>query len=243
MARVTRRKFLKVSGAGAIAAKTGGMAAILATGQGARLRASNNRALDPLERLRSRIRPAAAQGSAARGREGAWHQDQFRDCERQRSAAAHHVRDPVGRRARPVHAVQQSPASVCGERGRHGRCRQTKIGKAHGGYYPLSTANCNVGGKWISMPYCIVGGMIAYRKSWFAEIGFDKFPETWEQYHDAGKKLKAKGRPDRPDARPHLRRRPHLHLSADVVVRRLGGRQVAARSPSTARKPSSPSSS
>ena len=33
MARVTRRKFLKVSGAGALAAKTGGMAGILATGR------------------------------------------------------------------------------------------------------------------------------------------------------------------------------------------------------------------
>src|SRR5437667_11191553 len=33
MARVTRRKFLMVSGAGALAAKTGGMAAILATGR------------------------------------------------------------------------------------------------------------------------------------------------------------------------------------------------------------------
>ena len=35
--------------------------------------------------------------------------------------------------------------------------------------------------------------MNAYRKSWFDEIGVTKFPETWEQYHDAGKKLKAKG--------------------------------------------------
>ena len=33
MARVTRRKFLKVSGAGAVAAKAGGMAGILATGR------------------------------------------------------------------------------------------------------------------------------------------------------------------------------------------------------------------
>ena len=33
MARVTRRKFLKASGAGALAAKTGGMAGILATGR------------------------------------------------------------------------------------------------------------------------------------------------------------------------------------------------------------------
>ena len=41
----------------------------------------------------------------------------------------------------------------------------------------------------------MIGGMIAYRKSWFAEVGFDEFPETWDQYRDAGKKLKAKGYP------------------------------------------------
>jgi multiple sugar transport system substrate-binding protein len=35
----------------------------------------------------------------------------------------------------------------------------------------------------------------SYRKSWFEEVGFNRFPETWQQYHDAGKKLKAKGRP------------------------------------------------
>ena len=33
MARITRRKLLKVTGAGAVAAKTGGLAAILATGR------------------------------------------------------------------------------------------------------------------------------------------------------------------------------------------------------------------
>jgi multiple sugar transport system substrate-binding protein len=33
------------------------------------------------------------------------------------------------------------------------------------------------------------------RKSWFAEIGVSKFPETWEEYLAVGKKLKAKGRP------------------------------------------------
>ena len=37
--------------------------------------------------------------------------------------------------------------------------------------------------------------MIAYRKSWFAEVGYNEFPDTWEQYREAGKKLKAKGRP------------------------------------------------
>src|SRR5215471_17438046 len=48
-----------------------------------------------------------------------------------------------------------------------------EIGKAHGGFYPLSTANSSIGGKWISMPFCIVGAMNAWRKSWFAEVGYD----------------------------------------------------------------------
>ena len=45
------------------------------------------------------------------------------------------------------------------------------------------------------MPWTIVGGMIAYRKSWFDEVGANEFPDTWEKYHEVGKKLKAKGRP------------------------------------------------
>src|SRR5258708_11910577 len=47
-----------------------------------------------------------------------------------------------------------------------------------------------MGGGWWG-----VGGMIVYRKSWFEEIGLSKFPETWEQYREAGKKLKAAGHP------------------------------------------------
>jgi multiple sugar transport system substrate-binding protein len=69
------------------------------------------------------------------------------------------------------------------------------IGKAQGGYYRLCRANTSEGKKFLSVPWAIIGAEIAYRKSWFDEIGYSKFPETWEQYHDAGKKLKAKGRP------------------------------------------------
>ena len=35
----------------------------------------------------------------------------------------------------------------------------------------------------------------SYRKSWFEAVGYNKFPETWDEYRDAGKKLKAKGQP------------------------------------------------
>ena len=45
------------------------------------------------------------------------------------------------------------------------------LGKAEGGYYPLVNRTRNDGNMWFSMPWTIVGGMIAYRKSWFEEVG------------------------------------------------------------------------
>ena len=70
-----------------------------------------------------------------------------------------------------------------------------EIGKAQGGYYDVSRQVATVGNKWIGVPWTAGGGLIAYRKSWFAEVGYDTFPETWETFREAGKKLKAKGRP------------------------------------------------
>jgi multiple sugar transport system substrate-binding protein len=48
---------------------------------------------------------------------------------------------------------------------------------------------------WLGVPWCALGILLCYRKSWFNEIGVGKFPESWEQYRRAGKLLKAKGRP------------------------------------------------
>ena len=70
-----------------------------------------------------------------------------------------------------------------------------EIGKAQGGFYDISRAVATVGGKWIGVPWATGGGLVAYRKSWFQEIGYDKFPDTWDKARDALKKLKAKGRP------------------------------------------------
>jgi multiple sugar transport system substrate-binding protein len=70
-----------------------------------------------------------------------------------------------------------------------------EIGKAQGGYYDVCKLVATVGNKWIGVPWAIGGGLIAYRKSWFDEIGHTTFPETWDALLDAGKKLKAKGRP------------------------------------------------
>src|SRR5262249_45032922 len=70
-----------------------------------------------------------------------------------------------------------------------------EIGKQQGGYYDVNKLVATVGNKWIGVPWSVGGGLIAYRKSWFDEIGVSTFPETWDAFHDAGKKLKAKGRP------------------------------------------------
>jgi multiple sugar transport system substrate-binding protein len=69
------------------------------------------------------------------------------------------------------------------------------IAKAQGAYYDLAKSNSADGSRWISAPWAVVGALIVYRKSWFEEIGLTSFPDTWEKYRDAGKKLKAKGRP------------------------------------------------
>ena len=70
-----------------------------------------------------------------------------------------------------------------------------EISSKEGGLYKYSRAVTSDGKRFNSMPWTIVGSMNAYRKSWFDEVGVTKFPETWEAYHEAGKKLKANGHP------------------------------------------------
>jgi multiple sugar transport system substrate-binding protein len=70
-----------------------------------------------------------------------------------------------------------------------------ELGNSQGGFYETSRFAAHDGKRWLAVPFNIIGIQIAYRKSWFDEVGYAKFPETWAQYREAGKKLKAKGRP------------------------------------------------
>src|SRR5262249_45492556 len=70
-----------------------------------------------------------------------------------------------------------------------------EVSSKEGGFYKSSRAVRSEGQKLNAIPWTIVGAMNVYRKWWFEEIGLRKFPETWEEYHQAGKNLKAKGRP------------------------------------------------
>jgi len=69
------------------------------------------------------------------------------------------------------------------------------IGGSQGGFYETSRTVAHDGQHWIAVPWSIVGLQVAYRKSWFEEVGHGTFPTNWQEYREAGRKLKAKGRP------------------------------------------------
>jgi multiple sugar transport system substrate-binding protein len=67
--------------------------------------------------------------------------------------------------------------------------------KEQGTLYTLSEVNVKVGGKFMALPHGIVPGLIAYRKSWFDEIGVATFPKTYDELRQVTTKLKKKGKP------------------------------------------------
>ena len=68
-------------------------------------------------------------------------------------------------------------------------------GKDQGGFYGQSEAGARVSGKWLALPHGIVGLQMAYRRSWFEEVGQTTWPKTLEELRQVGMKLKKKGRP------------------------------------------------
>ena len=69
------------------------------------------------------------------------------------------------------------------------------IGKAQGGWYDAGQEAVVVDGKWKAIPFANIGQLMNWRTDWFAEVGVKKFPETWEELYEVGKKLKAKDHP------------------------------------------------
>src|SRR5262249_22597320 len=69
------------------------------------------------------------------------------------------------------------------------------VGKAQGGWYDAGREAVVVEGKWKAIPFSNIGQLMNWRSDWFAEVGVKKFPETWEELYEVGKKLKAKDHP------------------------------------------------
>ena len=196
MAQLHRRRFLHLSGAGAAAASTGGLAGILASGRA----------------------PAYAQGTTLH-----WLKfvdfvpvsDQLLkgklkdDCQKALGISLNvETINGDGVQARITSAVQSKTgpdimmavsnwAQLYADSLVDVSDLAEERGKAEGGYFDTAKAVANNGKRWIAMPFTILGVLFACRTSWFAEEGItpDKFPATWEELRAVGKKMKAKGRP------------------------------------------------
>ena len=70
-----------------------------------------------------------------------------------------------------------------------------ELGRKGEGYYDLPKSHSFVNGRWRAVPHSIVSPASTYRTDWFKEVGYEKFPDTWEGYREVGKKLKANGHP------------------------------------------------
>jgi multiple sugar transport system substrate-binding protein len=194
MARIDRRRLLKLSSASALAATTGSIGAILASGRAPAYAQTSTvhylrwsdfvPASDQL--LRDKIAPECEKALGIKLR---LEMVNANDIQARVTSAIQSGSGPD-----IILALNNWPQLYTESLAAVSDVAE-EIGASQGGYYDISKAVATVGNKWIGVPWCVGGGLVAYRKSWFEEIGYPKFPDTWDALHDAGKKLKAKGRP------------------------------------------------
>ncbi len=194
MTRIARRRLLKLSGTGAVAAATGGMAGILARGRAPALAQEISvhwlRWTDFVPASDALLKGAITQeckkatGITLKLETVNANDLQVRITSAIQSGAGADIIMAFSNWGQ-LHAESLADSSDVAE----------ELGKAQGGYYDVSRQVATVGNKWIGVPWTAGGGLMAYRKSWLEEAGAKTFPETWDTFREAGKKLKAKGRP------------------------------------------------
>jgi multiple sugar transport system substrate-binding protein len=196
MRRIDRRRLLRLSGAGALAAGTGGLAGILASGrapayaQGTSLRWLKFVDFVPVsdQLLKGKIKDECQKALGISLTVETINGDgiQARITSAIQAQTGPDILMAVSNWAQ-LYADSLADVSDIAE----------AIGKAQGGYYDTAHAVANDGKRWIAVPYTILGVLFVNRTSWFAEEGVnvDNFPKTWEDYRAVGKKLKVKNRP------------------------------------------------
>src|SRR2546430_9379293 len=196
MTRIDRRRLLQLSGAGAASAATGGLAGILASGrapafaQGTTLHWVRGSDYVPIsdQMIRTKINEQAQKDLGLKvnleGVDGLT--IQARVTSSVSSGTGPDIISAINNWAQLYSDSVVDVSDVCEE-----------IGKAQGGYYETAKAIAYDGKKWLAVPNTIVGLQIVNRASWWNEIGYgpEKYPQTWEEWREAGKKLKAKGHP------------------------------------------------
>ncbi|MFQ5893452.1 MAG: ABC transporter substrate-binding protein, partial [Nitrospinota bacterium] len=190
--RIDRRTFFKVGGAVGVGAALGGLEAILATrtapayAQGTKLHIV--RWVDFIPEADVELKRQAPLASKALGAEVRFEFINANDLQPRITAAIQSGAGPdiIQMLWNWPHLYANALADVSDV--------AEPIGRAQGGFYDVYNSTANVGGKWLAVPHGIVGNAVAYRRSRFEEIGA-KFPKTWDEYREVGKKLKAKGTP------------------------------------------------
>src|SRR5262249_25316751 len=192
MARITRRRLLKLSTSSAVIAQTGGLAAILATGRA----------------------PAFAQGTTVHwlrwadfvpASDALLKAQITQECQKAIGITLKiETINANDLQARITSAIQSGtgpdiimalgnwPQLYAESLADVGDVAE-EIGGAQGGHYEVNKLVATVGDKWIGVPWIVLGGLIAHRKSWFEEGGYKTFPETWDALRDAGKKIERNG--------------------------------------------------
>lgn len=69
------------------------------------------------------------------------------------------------------------------------------FGESEGAWYSVARDICEVDGVWRSVPHFFTPIALVYREDMFADVGWDHFPETWDELLEAGRALKAAGNP------------------------------------------------
>src|ERR1700757_1103567 len=224
MARIHRRKLLKLSGAGAIAAKTGGIAAILASGrapayaQGTTVHWLRWNDFVPTSDkvLREQIVPAAAKDL---GITLNIEMINGNDIQARTTAAIQSGTGPdvicALNNWPQLYADSLADVSAIAE----------KLGKDQGGYYKESIAVANDGKKWLGVPWSILGNENSYPKLWFRGGWCHQVSKNLGRVSRRRQETQGQGPADRPGDGPQLRRSTDFLLSVFVVVGRQGSRE------------------
>ncbi len=195
MTQIHRRRLLQLSGAGAVAAGTGGLAGILASGRapayGQTMAVHWVRWSDFVPASDAYLKgPYTDQCQKDLGIKLTVETINANDIQARVTSAIQSGTGP------DIFYLLNNWPQLYGQSAVDVSDIADQIGSAQGGFYDICKVVGTMGGKWIGVPYCVGGGLVAYRKSWLAEAGFDgKFPATWDDYRTAGQKLKKAGHP------------------------------------------------
>lgn len=70
-----------------------------------------------------------------------------------------------------------------------------EVGEANGGWFDIAREACVVDGVWRALPFFATAHAMVYRTDQFADAGVETFPETWDDLLTAGVALREAGTP------------------------------------------------